>query len=527
MSSHYNTEPPPTASATLITTAGPLHISLFAKQTPLACKNFLQHCLDGYYNGTVFHRVIPDFIIQGGDPTGTGSGGSSIYEDPEFEVDSRDGEKVLFRDEIHSRLRFNRRGLVGMAKAEDGTYGSQFFVTLGSNADRQLTGTCTMFGRIEGDSIYNVVRIAEGDLVEGTERPVYAVKVTGCEVGDLGPFKDVLRKRKKVAVAAPQKQEGVKRDVPNKRKKGKGAKVLLSFADDEEEGMMHATQKMKKPKFNTNLVTSGEGAVPEQNESIQEHKSQLKVARASPTHKNQADLDVQQVHPKRRRSASPSKSPPVSRIPPRDPNTQLPFPDPEAPSGSQSSSPDPPAKQLALSRTTAEIDALKASMRRNVTKTTEPTRDYEHGSSRQLKGKKLQSANAAKDKKGSGDGEEEEEEAEAQVCDLHFIANCPSCRTWDTTAIAAQDDTAQNHGREDDDNPIDWMTHRLTFGKDMLGKDLNWKRTHEDVDGLVVIDPREKEKEVVGGGGAGRRRERERQRKLGSGHRREWDGNGW
>ncbi|EEH05541.1 peptidyl-prolyl isomerase cwc27 [Histoplasma capsulatum G186AR] len=596
MSSHYNTEPPPTASATLITTAGPLHISLFAKQTPLACKNFLQHCLDGYYNGTAFHRVIPDFIIQGGDPTGTGSGGSSIYEDPEFEFDSRDGEKVLFRDEIHSRLRFNRRGLVGMAKAEDGTYGSQFFVTLGSNADRQLTGTCTMFGRIEGDSIYNVVRIAEGDLVEGTERPVYAVKVTGCEVGDLGPFKDVLRKREKVAVAAPQKQEGVNRDVPNKRKKGKGAKVLLSFADDEEEDMTHATQKMKKPKFNTNLITSGEGAVPEQNESMQEHKKQTKVARASPTHKNQADIDVQQLHPNRRRSVSPSKSPPVSRIPTRDPNTQLPLPDPEAPSRSQSSSPDPPAKRSALSRTTAEIDALKASMRRNVTKTTEPTRkksaldslipetsirgrrrptsgstngaglgngtsqdseamrmfnafkarleqadlmssrskmtekadDSEHANSRQLKGKKPQSANAAEDKKGSGDGEEEkeEEEAEEQVCDLHFIANCQSCRTWDTTAIAAQDDTAQNHGREDDDNPIDWMTHRLTFGKDMLGKDLNWKRTHEDVDGLVVIDPREKEKEVGGGGGAGRRRERERQRKLGSGHRREWDGKG-
>ncbi|OJD22554.1 hypothetical protein ACJ73_06096 [Blastomyces percursus] len=598
MSSRYNTEPLPTATATLNTTAGPLHISLFAKQAPLACKNFLQHCLDGYYNGTVFHRVIPDFIIQGGDPTGTGSGGSSIYEDPEFEFDPRDGEKVMFKDEIHSRLRFNRRGLVGMAKAEDGTYGSQFFVTLGSGADRQLTGTCTMFGRIEGDSIYNVVRIAEGELVGGTERPVYAVKVTGCEVGDLGPFKDVLRKREKVARAAPQKQAEGNRDVA-KRKKGKGAKVLLSFAGDEED-MIETTRETKKPKFNTRLVTAGKDTVEEHGENSHKHKQQPKAARTSPTHKAQADIDLQRTHPKTRRSISPSNSPPTSRRPSsRDPNTQLPLPDPEAPSRSPSFSPGPPAKQSALSRTTAEIDALKASMRRNVATTTERTRkrsaleslipetsirgrrrpapgstsgsglgngasqdseamrmfnafkarlehadlissrsnptdkadDTKDTNSRHTNDKKPLSAKAREEGK---EGEEVEEEE--QVCDLHFITNCQSCRAWDTTAIAAQIDndpaaTTRNHGREDDndDNPIDWMTHRLTFGKDMLGKDLSWKRTHEDADGLVVIDPREKEKEVVGngpGGGSGRRRERERQRKIETGNRREWDRKG-
>lgn len=158
MSAHYTTEPPPTASATLHTTFGPIHIALFANQTPLTCKNFLQHCLDNYYAGTIFHRIVPDFIVQGGDPTGTGSGGTSIYEYPEFEYDpeARDpNEKVVLRDELHSRLRFNRRGLVGMAKSEDGTYGSQFFITL-ANAERELNGQCTLFGRVEGDSIYNV-----------------------------------------------------------------------------------------------------------------------------------------------------------------------------------------------------------------------------------------------------------------------------------------------------------------------------------------------------------------------------------
>src|SRR5207248_8774842 len=124
MSTHYTTEPPPTATALLHTTAGPLTLSLFAAQTPLTCRNFLQHLLDGYYNDTLFHRVVPGFVIQAGDPTGTGEGGESIYEqEREFETYDAEwarmlgrekGEKVLFGDELHSRLRFGRRGLVGM-----------------------------------------------------------------------------------------------------------------------------------------------------------------------------------------------------------------------------------------------------------------------------------------------------------------------------------------------------------------------------------------------------------------------------
>ncbi|KAK2813927.1 hypothetical protein FQN50_000328 [Emmonsiellopsis sp. PD_5] len=589
MSSQYNTEPPPTASVTLQTTAGPLHISLFAKQTPLASKNFLQHCLDGYYNGTIFHRIVPDFVIQGGDPTGTGAGGSSIYEDAEFEYDSRDGEKVVFKDEIHSRLRFNRRGLVGMAKAEDGTYGSQFFVTLGSAVDKQLTGTCTMFGRVEGDSIYNVVRIAEGEVVAGTERPVYAVKVTGCEVEELGPFKD-LKKRDRIAVAAPAGREEGKKDVVKKRKKAKGAKVLLSFADDDDEEELEATKAPKKPKFNTKLVTGGDEALPEQKAKKEPKPSREKT---------------DEPPPKRRRSASPAKtkSPPLARKPSRDPNTQLPLPDPESPSRppspshspSPSASPPPPTKQSTLSRTTAEIDALKASMRRNISTPSEPPRKKSaleslipetsiRGRRRPAPGAsnggpgpssrdseamrmfnafkaRLEQADAVavapkgegkgkaksehggqhgtdqKEEKGKENDEmegEEEEEEEEQLCDLHFIVNCQSCRAWDaptitTTTTSTNSLPNQPTANEDEDeNEADtWMTHKLTFGKDMLGKDLNWKRTHEDVDGLVVIDPREKEREVIGskgrGSGSGRGRERERQRKMESGGGREWD----
>ncbi|KTG33587.1 hypothetical protein cypCar_00038622, partial [Cyprinus carpio] len=63
----------------LKTSAGDIDIELWSKEAPEACRNFTQLCMEGYYDGTVFHRVVPEFIVQGGDPTGTGTGGESIY----------------------------------------------------------------------------------------------------------------------------------------------------------------------------------------------------------------------------------------------------------------------------------------------------------------------------------------------------------------------------------------------------------------------------------------------------------------
>jgi peptidyl-prolyl cis-trans isomerase SDCCAG10 len=82
MSQIYINEPPTSAKVCLKTTAGDIDIELWAKETPLTCRNFIQLCMEGYYNDTIFHRVVKDFIIQGGDPTGTGLGGESIYGHP-------------------------------------------------------------------------------------------------------------------------------------------------------------------------------------------------------------------------------------------------------------------------------------------------------------------------------------------------------------------------------------------------------------------------------------------------------------
>lgn len=76
---------PPTSGRVLIkTNYGPVEVALWCNEAPRACKNFIQLCLEGYYDHTIFHRVIKDFMIQGGDPSGTGEGGESIYPENAF-----------------------------------------------------------------------------------------------------------------------------------------------------------------------------------------------------------------------------------------------------------------------------------------------------------------------------------------------------------------------------------------------------------------------------------------------------------
>lgn len=100
--------------AVMHTNMGDIHIKLFADKAPKTVKNFVTHAKNGYYNGLIFHRVINDFMIQGGDPTGTGMGGESIY-------------GSSFEDEFDPSLH-NLRGALSMANAGPNTNGSQFFI---------------------------------------------------------------------------------------------------------------------------------------------------------------------------------------------------------------------------------------------------------------------------------------------------------------------------------------------------------------------------------------------------------------
>ncbi|KAF9572302.1 Peptidyl-prolyl isomerase cwc27 [Mortierella alpina] len=218
MSNIYLLEPHTNGKVILHTSYGDISIELWSKEAPKACRNFVQLCMEGYYNDTIFHRIVAGFIVQGGDPEGTGLGGESSFE----------GGKP-FPDEFHSRLRFVRRGLVAMANS--GTPNdnkSQFFITLDNTME--LQNKHTIFGKVAGDTIFNVLRIG-GLEVDANERPLYPPKVINCTIV-VNPFDDIIPRISRQEREAALLKELEAQKKPEKQKKLKKNVALLSFADD-------------------------------------------------------------------------------------------------------------------------------------------------------------------------------------------------------------------------------------------------------------------------------------------------------
>ncbi|KAG6010436.1 heme binding [Claviceps maximensis] len=154
-----------TTNVILETTMGPITLELYKNHAPRTTNNFTTLLQRGYYTSTIFHRIIPNFMIQGGDPTGTGRGGSSIY-----------GDK--FADEIDPSLRHTGAGILSMANAGPDSNGSQFFITLAPTP--WLDGKHTIFGRVKSGMAVvkrmGLVKTGEGD------RPVEEVRILGGRV---------------------------------------------------------------------------------------------------------------------------------------------------------------------------------------------------------------------------------------------------------------------------------------------------------------------------------------------------------
>lgn len=123
-------DPQKSYKAHMETDKGTMVIELFADKTPLTVNNFVFLSREGYYDGVIFHRVINDFMVQGGDPTGTGRGGPGYK----------------FADEFHPSLKHTKQGILSMANAGPGTNGSQFFIT--HVATPWLDGKHTVFGQV-------------------------------------------------------------------------------------------------------------------------------------------------------------------------------------------------------------------------------------------------------------------------------------------------------------------------------------------------------------------------------------------
>ncbi|KAK1758716.1 cyclophilin-like domain-containing protein [Echria macrotheca] len=149
----------------LETSMGTITIELYTLHAPKTCKNFSTLAERGYYDSVPFHRVIRDFMIQGGDPTGTGRGGSSIY-----------GDK--FEDEIHPGLKHTGAGILSMANAGPNTNGSQFFITLAPTP--WLDGKHTIFGRVK--SGMGIVRRMGLLPTDAEDRPREEIKILKARV---------------------------------------------------------------------------------------------------------------------------------------------------------------------------------------------------------------------------------------------------------------------------------------------------------------------------------------------------------
>ncbi|MFC4606214.1 peptidylprolyl isomerase [Rhodococcus kronopolitis] len=173
------TSPNQTATATLHTNRGDIKIALFGNHAPKTVENFVG-LADGskdystknaagnatgpFYDGAVFHRVIDGFMIQGGDPTGTGRGGPGYQ----------------FADEFHPELQFDRSYLLAMANAGPGTNGSQFFITTGKTP--HLNRKHTIFGEVVDEESRKVVDAISGTAVDRSDRPVEPVVINSITI---------------------------------------------------------------------------------------------------------------------------------------------------------------------------------------------------------------------------------------------------------------------------------------------------------------------------------------------------------
>ncbi|KAI9834165.1 MAG: Peptidyl-prolyl cis-trans isomerase cyp10 [Phylliscum demangeonii] len=152
-------------SVTVHTDLGDLKIEIFCESVPKTAENFLALCASSYYDNCLFHRNIASFIVQGGDPSGKGKGGQSIW-------------GADFEDEIRPTLRHNARGIVSMANRAPGTNNSQWFITYGPAP--HLDGKNTVFGRVlEGiDTTLDAMEAVEVDKKYRPKEPIHIKGVT-------------------------------------------------------------------------------------------------------------------------------------------------------------------------------------------------------------------------------------------------------------------------------------------------------------------------------------------------------------
>ncbi|KAG2071067.1 cyclophilin-like protein [Suillus decipiens] len=455
------------------TTAGEIEVELWSKETPKTCRNFIALALEGYYDGVIFHRIVPGFLVQTGDKTGTGGGGESFYGEP-------------FEDEIHPRLRYAHRGLVAMANnGTKNSNDSQFFITL-DRAD-ELHGKHTLFGRVIGDTVYNVMKIGEMEIGEN-ERPLYPPKIKSIKIVD-NPFPDIIPRITAAEKRAQQRAREAGQREREEAERRRGAKKdvkLLSFGeeqDDETEPVAFRKKNIVRPDLVDNSSATGIpmpesllGPPKKSNEPPRERGSEKepsKHEKPSKSNKSEgADKDIKKIretHAKEKASGSDARRTEIEQM------------------------------ESEIRRLTRKREGGDDSDEEAARKKTKPTKSYlEEELAKYSKGRGLQ-------KKGKG----RKDEGDVLAALNSFRGLLQSNTNLDMEDVVEEDDQVDNSGGgtvpngEDPGIEVDddrgFIGHALHFPKDDGEETRKAERDYE------VIDPRQR-------GARAREEERERKR---------------
>ncbi|KAF0531184.1 cyclophilin-like protein [Gigaspora margarita] len=477
MSNIYIQEPHTSGKVILHTTAGDIAIELFSKEAPKACRNFVQLALEGQYDSTIFHRVVPGFIIQGGDPAGTGFGGDSIYGGP-------------FEDEFHSRLRFVRRGLVAMANSGKNDNRSQFFITL--DRTDELQNKHTIFGTVVDETVFNVLKIGELETDEN-ERPLYPPKIISTEVV-LNPFDDIVPRITLEETLAQTVASSLKEEPPKKKPKKNIA--LLSFGEEAQEldanndpnlkiksshDLLENDPRLSKEvavtDFKLNTTDTEKVKVKETKDKLHKKTEMVDEEDSVETFNRKMKENVRQQHESTKSEA-----------------------DKEDNNEKQLSAKDAIRKEIEqVKQDIKKLDRSRDSDDDEPKKKKQKTSFVEVERQKYLSSGKAASAKRQKksedetlkklkdfqSKLFTADPEDDKPvtiNEDAELCILHSVPNCLSCR--DTFGQPQAEDTDEG-----------WLSHRLVFEKDYRGKDLMQRR--DDPDDYVVIDPLERKKQAI------------------------------
>ncbi|TPX50985.1 hypothetical protein SeMB42_g01606 [Synchytrium endobioticum] len=490
MSYAYTQEPPTSGKVVMHTTMGDLEIELWSKEAPKTCRNFIQLCLEGYYDGSILHRIVKNFIVQGGDPNGTGEGGESIYGLP-------------FADEFHSRLRYTRRGLMGMANTGPNSNTSQFFFTL--DRTEELNRKNSLFGKVVGETLYNLLKVGELD-VDDNEKPLFPPKITSVDVL-WNPFDDMvpritadekrqrLQHQAKVAAAAAL----IKESRPTKKNL-----AVLSFAnDDQDNNDTPATNKVKSlhdvsendPRLRrdtagleniinskSDIVSTTHNAKKRDGDEVKE-KDNARNGRHEDSGADE-DSDDSDAGPSHRgkksktfhsseysKSLLPSES---AKMDVRDKIQQLRSDIRNIGKGPSSTTPSTTTsiKSASLVDQMRSQYMSSAKVRSAIPKAAAGKKDLDALS--KLKAFEQKLLSASKDSRNKGDSSKNRKSEEKEwLCHLHGVKKCKSCRDWDGS-----------EEEDDSDDAVDWANTAFVATKTSANV------YEPKVDDYEVLDPR-------------------------------------